>query len=270
MNDIEFERVRSYAARTHALDLSAKRILLECRLSRERQRFGVASFSAYFDLVERGDNPEAQARFVDLITTHYTYFMRESSQFAFLTETAFPELERRRPNRTWNILCAGCSTGEECYTLAMLAEDYAVKRRTPPPVRITGIDLSEPALAQARRAGYPPAHVEKVPSRWLSAYFTHRDGEYFVNDALRNRVTFHRGNLDDPSLLFRTYDLVLCRNVIIYLEKDARERVIDLLQQHLATQGYLLLGHAEIVRDNPCLVYRGNSVYQKHERATDL
>ena len=112
--------------------------------------------------------------------------------------------------------------------------------------------------------------MEKVPQRWLNAYFTYRDGEYFVNDALRNRVTFHRGNLDDPSLLFRTYDLVLCRNVIIYLEKDARERVIDLLQQHLATQGYLLLGHAEIVRDNPCLVYRGNSVYQKHERATDL
>lgn len=269
MNDREFERVRSFAARSFALDLSAKRVLLECRLSREREHFGAATFSEYFDLVERDAYSEAQLRFVDLITTHYTYFMRESSQFAFLTDTAFPELELRRPDRTWNILCAGCSTGEECYTLSMLVEDYAQLHHIPR-VRITGIDLSEPSIAHARRAGYPSSHIEKVSQRWLHSYFTERQGEYFVNDAIRDRVSFHRGNINDAKLLFRTYDLVLCRNVIIYLEKEARHRVIDLLQEHLATGGYLLLGHAEIVRDNPRLTYRGNSIYQKQMGVTAL
>ena len=91
-----------------------------CRLSRERERLGFSSFSAYLDKVEAETDPEATARFVDLVTTHYTYFLRERRQFDFLRTTAFPELERSKPNRTWNILCAGCSTGEECYTASCL------------------------------------------------------------------------------------------------------------------------------------------------------
>ena len=94
--------------------MRSKRVLLNCRLSRERERLGFSSFSAYLDKVESETDPEATARFVDLVTTHYTYFLRERRQFDFLRTTAFPELERSKPNRTWNILCAGCSTGEEC------------------------------------------------------------------------------------------------------------------------------------------------------------
>ncbi len=146
--------------------------------------------------MEAETDPEATARFVDLVTTHYTYFLRERRQFDFLRTTAFPELERSKPNRTWNILCAGCSTGEECYTASMIVEDPP--RARPAPVRITGIDISKAAIEKARRATYQFAHVEKVPPRWLSSYFTNDGGNYTVTDAIRRRVTFAQANLNDP------------------------------------------------------------------------
>ena len=120
LTDKEFDRVCTHLSRTFGLNMRSKRVLLDCRLSRERERLGFSSFSAYLDKVEAETDPEATARFVDLVTTHYTYFLRERRQFDFLRTTAFPELERSKPNRTWNILCAGCSTGEECYTASMI------------------------------------------------------------------------------------------------------------------------------------------------------
>lgn len=170
MTDSEFEQVRSFLAQTYGLDMDSKRTLLECRLARERDRLQLPSFSAYFDLVESGRNQQERNRFVNLVTTHYTYFLRESAQFKFLFATAFPELLAKRPNRPWNILCAGCSTGEECYSVSMLVEDYA-RTHPIPSVRITGIDLSQPAIEEARTAAYPESRINRVPRRWRNAYF---------------------------------------------------------------------------------------------------
>lgn len=246
--------------------MRSKRVLLECRLSRERERFGASSFSKYLDLVESGLNAEASARFVDLATTHYTYFLRESGQFEFLRTTAFPELERLRPNRTWNILSAGCSSGDECYSLSMLVEDYA-RMRSIPNVRITGIDVSEPALRVAREASYPASRLDKVPPRWRASYFEKNGDEYRVVEHIRRRVSFACANLSMEGSLVRKYDLILCRNVIIYFDDQARERALRSLCHHLATSGYLVLGHAEIVRDRAMLAYRGDSIYQKRPEA---
>ncbi len=265
LTDSEFERVRSYVSRTYGLDMGAKRILLECRLSRERERLGLSTFSAYLDLVESGD-AEANRRFVDLVTTHYTYFMRESSQFAFLADVVFPELARRAPDRTWNILCAGCSTGEECYTISMLVEDFG-RLHALPDVRILGVDVSEPALQAAVEARYPASHVDKAPSFWLASYFV-PDGEtYVVSDRVRRRVGFRRANLSEHNSLQGTYDVAFCRNVIIYFTPEVKERVSANLHRHLEPSGYLALGHAEIVTDRTRFAYLGDSIYQKLEGA---
>ena len=220
LTDKEFDRVCTHLSRTFGLNMRSKRVLLDCRLSRERERLGFSSFSAYLDKVEAETDPEATARFVDLVTTHYTYFLRERRQFDFLRTTAFPELERSKPNRTWNILCAGCSTGEECYTASMIVEDYRRGRDLPP-----------------------------------------------VTDAIRRRVTFAQANLNDPDALQRRYDLIMCRNVIIYFDGRTREQVLDSLYRHLAVSGYLILGHAEIIRSRTKFVYRRDSVYQKQPEA---
>lgn len=266
LTDTEFERARTYLARAYGLEMSSKRVLLECRLSRERERLGLPSFTAYLSLVESGLDAEASARFIDLVTTHYTYFLRESKQFEFLRETAFPALERGPRRRRWNILSAGCSTGEECYSLSMLVEDYAQTHRIPP-VSITGIDVSEPALREARNAVYPPARVEKVPPRWRASYFEEDGQNLKVADRIRKRVSFECRNLDAPDALARTYDLILCRNVIIYFNDQARCRVLDAFHRHLAPSSYLVLGHAEIIRNHARFAYCGGSIYQKRPEA---
>ena len=269
MTDSEFEQVRSFLAQTYGLDMDSKRTLLECRLARERDRLQLPSFSAYFDLVESGRNQQERNRFVNLVTTHYTYFLRESAQFKFLFATAFPELLAKRPNRPWNILCAGCSTGEECYSVSMLVEDYA-RTHPIPSVRITGIDLSQPAIEEARTAAYPESRINRVPRRWRNAYFVRNGQLYTVAERIRSRVFLAQGNLCDDEVLRRTYDLIMCRNVIIYLKAEVRNRVIATLHRHLAPSSYLMLGHAEIIRERTLFEYQGNSFYRRQAKATTV
>ena len=269
MTDIEFERARSYLAQAYGLDMGSKRVLLECRLARERERLGLPSFSAYLDRIVSGRDRRACNRFVDLVTTHYTYFLRESAQFDFLASTAFPELLDKRPLRPWNILCAGCSTGEECYSVSMLVEDFS-QTHAIPSVRIVGIDVSARAIEEARAGVYSAECIEKVPLRWRRMYFNESGGNFAVADGIRSRVTFRQGNLCDDQVLRRTYDLILCRNAIIYLEAGARDQVVGMLHRHLAPAGYLVLGHAEIVRDRSLFAYCGNSIYRKQAKATNV
>lgn len=264
MSDTEFERTCTLISRVLGLEMRAKRVLLECRLTRERERLELPSFTAYLHLIESGSNPHAFQRFVDLVTTHYTYFMRESSQFSFLEHVAFPELEQRIHGRPWKILCAGCSTGEEAYTLSMLVEEYG-RSRSLPPVTIRAIDVSEPALEAARRGIYSASHIDKVPLLWKSLYFS-REGEQFrVVQSIRNRITFQSAKLGDANALRGSYDLIMCRNVLIYFTQDAKERALNQLHRHLEPQGFLVLGHAEIARDREKFTYEGNSIYRKQE-----
>ena len=249
--------------------MGSKRVLLECRLSRERERLGMPSFAAYLDLVESGRDLQVRDRFVDLVTTHYSFFLRERGQMDFLVKTAFSELLAKKPDRPWNILSAGCSTGEECYGLSMIAEDYGSTHEIPP-VRITGVDVSASAIEEARSASYPATRIERVPARWRNSYFSKSDDTFSVTDRIRSRVSFARGNLNDPWVLHRTYDLILCRNVIIYFQGEVRDRVVAMLHDHLAPSCYLVLGHAEIVNDRALFAYRGSSIYQKRAKENTL
>lgn len=267
MTDTEFERTCSFISRSLGLEMKSKRVLLECRLTRECDRLALPSFSDYLDLIERGTNPEATRRFIDLVTTHYTYFMRESSQFSFLENVAFPELEQRASGRPWRILCAGCSTGEEAYTLSMLVEDYS-RLRQAPQVTIRALDVSEPVLETARQAIYGTTHIDKVPHHWKALYFVPEHEQFRVTDRIRNRVTFQKANLGEAGALRGAYDLILCRNVIIYFTHEAKQKAIDQLARHLEPGGFLVLGHAEIVRDRTAFTYEGNSIYRKQKAGT--
>ncbi len=266
MTDIEFNRVCDFAARAYGLDMKSKRVLLDCRLAQEQKLAKANSFSSYLNLVESGTDQTAQHRFVDRITTHYTYFMRESSQFDFLVHTAFPHLEKTRPNRPWRILCAGCSTGEECYTLAMMVEDYAHLHRIPE-VRITGLDVSALALKSAREGVYSPSHLSKIPPHWRMTYFTAQGDNLRVNNDVRRRVRFGCANLAQNDPLTGMYDIVFCRNVIIYFNDETRRHAQAVLAKHLEPGGYLALGHAEIMHDREQFEYCGNSLYQKRKEA---
>ena len=139
-----------------------------------------------------------------------------------------------------------------------------------PSVRITGIDLSQPAIEEARTAAYPESRINRVPRRWRNAYFVRNGQLYTVAERIRSRVFLAQGNLCDDEVLRRTYDLIMCRNVIIYLKAEVRNRVIATLHRHLAPSSYLMLGHAEIIRERTLFEYQGNSVYRRQAKATNV
>ena len=123
---------------------------------------------------------------------------------------------------------------------------------------------------KARTAAYPESRINRVPRRWRNAYFVRNGQLYTVAERIRSRVFLAQGNLCDDEVLRRTYDLIMCRNVIIYLKAEVRNRVIATLHRHLAPSSYLMLGHAEIIRERTLFEYQGNSVYRRQAKATNV
>jgi chemotaxis protein methyltransferase CheR len=183
---------------------------------------------------------------IERVTTHETYFFREPNQLEALQTELLPELhERRRRGRRLTVWSAGCSTGEEAYTAAILIAETGLFSDWD--VRIFGNDLSRRVLATARRATYGRSSFRATDEARLRRWFREVDGKHVVRDEIRALVSFGHINLLDDELLsvVGDVDLVLCRNVIMYFDAPVRKRVVAAFHRRLVPGGYLLLGHSE-------------------------
>lgn len=229
---------------------SAKKDLLVARLQRRVREAGVASFKAYYARVVED---EAERRLMlDCISTNETRFFREPQQLAFLSQRVFPRLvrqaasgQRRRVLRAWS---AGCATGEEPYTLAMLACQQ-LPAEDGWEIDILATDLSHRALQQAEQGAYPVERAAEIPEPHLRAHMLRgvrsQEGWMSVGPELRALVRFERLNLCADPYPPGAFDLLLCRNVLIYFDGETRDRVVGRLVPCLGPSGLLLLGHAE-------------------------
>ena len=237
----------------------AKKALLVGRLTRRLRELGLTTFRAYYDRVTDGSDPVEQVRMLDSICTNETRFFRERRQFEFLAERVFPEWEkeaaaglRSRQLRVWS---TACSTGEEPYSLAMVLLD-----RFPPAswsVRILATDLSTRALARAREAVWPIEKSRDIPPHYLKAYMLRgnrsQEGRMKAGQEIRSVVEFARVNLNDTSYpVSGPFDVIFCRNVLIYFDAACKVRVVNRLLDALAPGGYLLVGHAESLNGLTC------------------
>jgi chemotaxis protein methyltransferase CheR len=229
----------------------AKRALVVGRLQRRLRERGLDSFETYYDLVE--SDARERVLMLDCICTNETHFFREPRQFVFLEQTACREWERqaaaglrRRAVRIWS---AGCSTGEEPYSVAMSllatlrpAEGWAID--------ILGTDLSTRALERASDAVWPIERASEIPKPLLKRFMLRGVGPELgrmrAGAELRALVRIERLNLNEgPYPTDTPFDVILCRNVLIYFDRDGKKRVVDRLVDCLAPGGYLLLGQAE-------------------------
>jgi chemotaxis protein methyltransferase CheR len=229
----------------------SKRALLQGRLARRLRDLGLRSLGEYYTLVQ-GDSEE-RVRLLDAITTNETRFFREPTQFERLAAAVFPGWREdaragRRPRaiRVWS---AGCSTGEEPYSLAMLLLDHF-----PPAagwsLEVVATDLSTRVLDRARAAVWPLEKSKDIPPSYCRRFMLRgvgsQSGLMKAGPEIRALVRFARLNLNDGSYAVGgPFDLVLCRNVLIYFRPDHRLRVIERLVHQLAPGGYLCLGHSE-------------------------
>jgi chemotaxis protein methyltransferase CheR len=251
--DEEFGRFQHLVESIAGIHLSdAKRALLISRLWKRVRACEVHSFAEYYALVSRDD--AERAAMIDAICTNETHFFREPRQFDYIKDTLIPEWrskasrgERQKTIRAWS---AGCSSGEEPYSIAMLllAELPASEGWT---IRIQATDLSGKVLEQARRGCWTIARAADIPDAYLLRFMLRgvgsRQGELKAGQEVRSVIEFGRLNLMNPSFPVGSFDLIFCRNVMIYFRAPVRDALQKMMIDHLEPHGHLFLGHAESI-----------------------
>lgn len=249
------------------------RYLLERRLAPRLQALALATFAEYhrflrYDPARAAELEEA----VDVITTNETYFYREPFQLGAFSREILPDLAQTlAPQRRLRLLSAGCSTGEEAYTLAVLARESGLFEDWD--VEVAGVDISRRCLDAARAGAYGEHAFRSPEAEHMRRWFRLRGGKWVVDDAIRRWVRFARENLLEPGALASVgrVDALFCRNVMIYFDLAARRRVLARFHEKLRDGGWLLLGHSEsllnVTADFEIVHLTRDLVYRKPLRA---
>ena len=272
MSDDEFQLLRDciYAHCGIYFDLDSKYIL-EKRLSSRLTELNLSTFYDYYYFLKfnRGKDHEL-TNIMDVLTTNETYFFREAIQLKAFSEEVIPEMiksKTARGSRSLRIWSAGCSTGEEPYTIAMLLS--TIPELTGWKIEIIGTDISNKVLLQARRGVYGKSSFRATSEDDLRRFFIPQDDGYRVNDSIRQLVTISHLNLFDSHrlTLLGKVDLIFCRNVIIYFDNAAKKRVIESFHSALYDGGFLLLGHSESLMNITTRFtlrhFKNDMIYQK-------
>jgi chemotaxis protein methyltransferase CheR len=237
----DFRRVRTLAYERAGLAIpNGKEGLVRSRVSKRLRERRIATFRAYLDLVEQ-ENGEELVRLIDLLTTNKTDFFREPAHFEYLMQQIVPQvLASRRPLRIWS---AGCSTGEEPYTLSMLLLEQLPARYD---FRILATDISTQVVAAAKRGAFSDQQLRDVSAARRHRFFTSNpDGSGTVTQELRAPISFAHLNLMAHWPMSGPFDAIFCRNVMIYFDKPTVTRLVHRFHGLLGAGGHLFIGHSE-------------------------
>ena len=230
-----------------------KQALLTSRLSRRLRLLGLSNLREYFRLISQSDQQHERSLMIDCITTNETHFFREPRHFDYLAQQVFPrwkqEAESGRRTRHVNIWSAGCSSGEEPFSIAMLALKHLPAAEGWFP-QILASDISTRVLEKARAATFSMDKAHEIPNDYLHAYMLkgmkESSGTMRVMPEAQKIVRFARINLfADTYPVQGLFDLIFCRNVLIYFDDRSKEKVIAGLVRHLSPSGLLFVGHSE-------------------------
>lgn len=252
--DHEFELFQKLIFEQAGIHLTqAKRALLIARLSGRLRALGLTSFGAYYRLITKDGDLDERQRMLDCIATNETHFFREPKHFDFLERRVIPawieEADRGRRPRRVRAWSAACSTGEEPFSVAMV-----LLHHLPPTagwsVEVLATDISTKVLERAKQAVYSVERASEIPTPYLKAFMLKgtgsQEGKMKAGEELRSIVRFQWLNLNAESYpVTGRFDLILCRNVLIYFNAESRKRAVERLIGHLTPDGYFLVGHAE-------------------------
>ena len=224
------------------------------------------NFSEYYNYIISDKSGTAIVTLTNKITTNHTFFMREPEHFYYLRDTVLPHLKASVPNKDLRIWSAGCSSGEEPYTLAMILDEYFGKEKKFWDSRILATDISNKALDAAIGGVYSNADVSPLPALWKTNYFNKLDAEnYTVSNAIKNEIIFRRFNLINQQFAFKKkFHVIFCRNVMIYFDNETKNELINKFYDATESGGYLFVGHSESLnRDATKYKYIMPAVYRK-------
>ena len=265
--DADFEHIRALVYRHAGISLSdAKRNLVYSRLARRLRRLNLVSFTVYTDYLEQHLDTEL-TEFLNSITTNLTSFFRENHHFETLRNQVLPELMAGDSGRRIRIWSAGCSTGEEPYSIAMTVKE-TVPASSTCDVKILATDLDTNVLQKARDGVYDAERVQQIPParlrHWMRRGSGANTGQVRVISELQDMIQFNQLNLMENWPMRGPFDVIFCRNVVIYFDKDTQRRLFERFADLMAPDAYLFVGHSEtLYKVTDRFELQGQTVYRK-------
>lgn len=263
MTDRDFDFLSAKAYDISGIVLGEhKKPLLYSRIARRIRALKLNDFAEYCNYLE-GHEKEELSNFLNSITTNLTSFFRESHHFEFLTKEFIPQVKSRPKDQPIRIWSSACSTGQEPYSIAItLYKNLNLNRNS---VKILATDLDSNVINKGRSGEYSLDEIEQMPRDYLKYFMRNeRAGVGKVKDDIREMIQFNRLNLLGPWPIKVKFDVIFCRNVVIYFNKETQKQLFSRLADHLVTGGYLIIGHSEtLVGVNNQFESKGRTIYQK-------
>ena len=251
-----FEALLQYLKQTHNFDYTGyKRPSLMRRVQYRMNMLPIEGYRNYTNYLQ--ENPQEFRHLFNTIEINLTAFFRNASAWDYIAANVIPQVIASKssdePIRVWS---AGCATGEEVYTLAILLSEALGVEQFRSRVQIFGTDLDFDAISQARQGSYPTSAVSAIPDYILKKYFEQIDGNYVFRKDLRRRIIFTQHNLIEDAPMSKI-DLLTCRNTLIYLNRETQIRVLARFHFGLKDNSFLFLGHTEVVQSEIASLFRG-------------
>lgn len=248
MNSVDFDFVAGLLKQRSGIVLTADKLyLLESRLSPLARKEGLPSIDDLVKVVRARRDERLIADVIDAMTTNETFFYRDKTPFDHLKEIVLPALAAARRGGRIRIWCAACSTGQEPYSIAMMLDQQPALTGGVP-VEIIATDISDRCLVKARAGLYSQFEVQRgLPIQQLMAYFSQQDDQWRISDRMQSQVSFRKLNLLDPFTQLGKFDVVFCRNVLIYFDAPTKTDILNRIAAQTAPGGFLMLGAAETV-----------------------
>lgn len=263
ISDADFRRMVNFIQSSYGIDLSQKKQLITSRLSPALKKLGYKSFGEFVNhLLEKKENDEVTL-VLNKLTTNYTFFMREKEHLDYFCNHIIPEIVRRHQrDKTLAIWSAGCSSGEEPYNITMFLYDYLGPQAKQWDTRILATDISAQALTKARKGVYNLP--DTIPADWKRKYFVpNQDGTHTVAPDVKNNVIYQTFNLMDPIKFRRKFDVIFCRNVMIYFDQPTKDALVRRFYDATVPGGYLLISASENLSQNAPYRRLATATFQK-------
>lgn len=263
----EFRWLSAYIKANYGINLKKeKEMLVTGRLQNVLIENGFKSFTDYYQYIRSDKTGKAVNTLINKITTNHTFFMREADHFYYFRDYVLPYLSKAVRDKDLRIWSAGCSSGEEPYTLAMLMEEYFGNEKVWWDTKILATDLSTKVLGKAIRGSYKKETLDALPPYWRLNYFEKLDNENSeVIDKIKKEVIFRKFNLMEENFPFKKkFHVIFCRNVMIYFDEETKTELVNKFYDYMEHGGYLFIGHSEsLVCGEAKFRYLMPAVYRK-------
>ncbi len=263
ITDADFTRLVKFVQGNYGIDLSQKKQLITGRLSTSIKQRGYTSFTDFVNQVIQTKDNDLITLLLDKLTTNYTFFMREKEHLDLFCQKIIPDIvQRHQRDKTLAIWSAGCSTGEEPYNITMFLFDYLGAQASQWDTRLLATDISNRAMTAAKKGVYELP--DTIPPDWKKKYFVPQAGGQFqVAPKVRDNVIFQPFNLMDPIHFRRKFDVIFCRNVMIYFDQPTKDALVQRFYDATLPGGYLLISKSENLSANSPYRRLAPSTFQK-------